>query len=366
MSNLMQASAQWASRPSDERFTSLTALAAHCEAIRNNSVERVLSSRQLHVEPAGDTEHRGLQCVGPNGHPVTFSHWSFNQVASEFGGSGGYLRSLPAPLAADCLNYQIHHAHSAKDMGILLTKDDMGNKQLRAATGPGYGRIWNGTIANGLAKRFGDGVTGHWRVPGEFGKRIVVTKDNTTLYASDRDMFVFLADEERRITVPNRRDGKPGSLARGFFMWNSEVGSKTFGFAYFLFDYACSNRIVWGAQEYKEVTIRHSKSAPFRWVDEVTPAIESFATSSSFGTEQILIKAQAKKVEDLDAFLKARKFTSAQIVGVKAAHFADEQRPIESLWDVTTGVTAYARGIQYQDQRVDLERAAGKILQLAA
>jgi hypothetical protein len=33
-------------------------------------------------------------------------------------------------------------------------------------------------------------------VPGEFGQRVAVTKQNTTLYASDRDMFVFLADEE--------------------------------------------------------------------------------------------------------------------------------------------------------------------------
>jgi hypothetical protein len=51
-------------------------------------------------------------------------------------------------------------------------------------------------------------------------------------------MFVFLADEERRIEVPARRDGQPGSLARGFFVWNTEVGDKTLGAAFFLFDYA--------------------------------------------------------------------------------------------------------------------------------
>ena len=52
-------------------------------------------------------------------------------------------------------------------------------------------------------------------VPGEFGGRVTVTKDNTTLYASDRDMFVFLADEENRIELPNR-DGrlKPGLFAQ--------------------------------------------------------------------------------------------------------------------------------------------------------
>src|SRR5436309_2315096 len=92
---------------------------------------------------------------------------------------------------------------------------------MRAVTGPRYGRIWNENVVEAMATRFGDGVTGDWRVPGEFGKRVEVTKDNTTLFAGDRDMFVFLADEDHRIEIPNRRNGQPGSLARGFFCWNS-------------------------------------------------------------------------------------------------------------------------------------------------
>src|SRR5205085_2211526 len=78
------------------------------------------------------------------------------------------------------------------------------------------------------------------------------TKENTTLFASDRDMFVFLADEDRRIEVPGRRNGSGGSMARGFFVWNSEVGDKTLGLGFFLFDYVCCNRIVWGADQYTE------------------------------------------------------------------------------------------------------------------
>ena len=44
---------------------------------------------------------------------------------------------------------------------------------------------------------------------------------------------------------------------------------------------------------------------------------------------------------------------------------ADAQRPIETLWDATVAVTAYARGIQHQDERVRFEREGGKILSLA-
>ena len=52
-------------------------------------------------------------------------------------------------------------------------------------------------------------------MPGEFGSRVTVTKDNTTLYASDRDMFVFLADEENRIELPNRREEESGPVFNG-------------------------------------------------------------------------------------------------------------------------------------------------------
>jgi hypothetical protein len=74
-------------------------------------------------------------------------------------------------------------------------------RALSAVNGPNYGHVWDADIIDLLVDRFGDGINGQWRVPGEFGQRVTVTKDNTTLFASDRDMFVFLADEENRIGI---------------------------------------------------------------------------------------------------------------------------------------------------------------------
>jgi hypothetical protein len=79
----------------------------------------------------------------------------------------------------------------------------------------------------------------------------------------------------------------------------------------------------------------------------------------------VIAAAQQRKLDKVDEFL-ANRFTKTQASAIKAAHMAEEQRPIETMWDVTVGVTAYARGIQYQDQRVGLEREAGKIMQLAS
>ena len=363
MSTLMQASRQWSSRPADERFTSLLDLNDATHAFRNHSQGKVLPSRALQCVPV-EGDNKGLMVVGPNGAPVNVTNWSFGQIAARAGAPAGYLRTLPSALAADNVNYGLQYVRDREDIGVLLYKDEGSVAELRAVTGPQYGRVWNSTITQALVDRFGDGITGDFRVPGEFGKAVEVTKDNTTLYASDRDMFVFLADEQNRISVPNRRDGKSGDMARGFFVWNSEVGSTTFGIATFLFDYVCCNRIVWGAQQHAEIKIRHTASAADRWLDEVVPAIENYAHSSTLSITSAIAEAKAKRLDNVDEFLMAR-FTRSEANAIKAAHMSDEDRPIETLWDVSTGVTAYARGISYQDERVKLERAAGKVLDLA-
>lgn len=357
---IMKASNQWATRPSDERFVSLGEMAGHFATIRGQSSSKVVPSRRLFAKPMAD--HQGMEIVGPNGHPFTPTHWSFGQVAGLAEAPAGYLRRMPSDIAADCINYGLQFVRGIEDVGVLLQSN--GDNVLRAATGPNYGRVWNADIVDTLIRRFGDGE-GSWRVPGEFGKRVVVTRDNTTLYASDRDMFVFLADEENRIDVPNRRSGAAGQMARGFFVWNSEVGSKSLGIAMFLFDYVCCNRIVWGAQGYTEMTLRHTASAPDKWLEELEPALVTYRTAATSDITGAIRAAQAAKVsDDVDAFLKAR-FGSGAVAPMKAAHMLEEQRPIETLWDVTTAATAYAKGIAHQDARIVIEKKAGEVLKLA-
>ena len=368
MTTLMQASHQWMSRPNDQRFVSLTELAAHLQSVRENSKSLTISSRAIEARPV-EGDHRALVVVGPNGAPVAPTHWSFGQLAQRAGAPAGYMRDLPAELAADCINYGLQR-REIEDIGVLLRKETSPDGSpamalMAALTGPNYGRIWNTTIAQKLVSHFGDGISGRWKVPGEFGKDVAITKENTTLYASDRDMFVFLADEKNRIEMPNRRPGLMGSLARGFFVWNSEVGAKSFGVATFLFDYVCCNRIVWGAEDYAEINIRHTASAPDKWIEEVTPALESYASASTRSITAAIEQSREKRLDDVDAFL-AKRFTKSQTAAIKAVHLNEEERPIETLWDAVTGVTAYARSIQHQDARVDLERTAGKMLDLAA
>lgn len=368
---LMQASNQWATRPADERFTSLTELLAHTKGQREASVARVLANRRVMAAPVeNDETGKGLVIIErQSGAPALPSHWSFGQLCGRVGAPAGYLRTLPAAMAADCVNYGLQARDTVDELGFLLRQEGHGNPaSLAAVTGPNYGRIWNAEIAQALVKRFGDGINGAFRVPGEFGQRVEVTKENTTLYAGDRDMFVFLADEDHRIEVPNRRNGQSGSMARGLFVYNSEVGAQTLGVAAFLFDYVCCNRIVWGAEGFKEIKIRHTSGAPDRWIEQVQPAIQRYANGAASIIQDKIIEAQAKKIGDrerVDAFLNTR-FTKSQAKAINLAHEAEEGRPIETLWDVTVGATAYARTIEWQDERVDIERKAGAVMALAA
>src|SRR6202045_1066491 len=240
MLHQMSANEQWRTRPQDERFTSLTDLQAKAQHVMDHSAARVVASKSI----SADIVDGKLVVVGPSGKAAIPSNWAFGQLSQRAGAPAGYLRDLPNELAADCLNYGLHVARPVEDVGVLLYQNG-GPAELHAVTGPNYGRIWNARLGAALVEAFGDGRTGAFRVPGEFGKQVAIDKENTTLYASDRDMVVFLADEEKSTEVPNRRDGKTGRISTGLAIGNSDVGGGTLWVARFAFDSFCCNRIIW-------------------------------------------------------------------------------------------------------------------------
>lgn len=375
MTTLMQASNEWMKRPADERFLSLTELHDKVHNARVNSVQRTVSTRQIEVQPHAADPIRGITVAGDDGL-IDPTHWSFGQLAQLSGAPASYLRKLPSPIVADAMNYGLRFNRDAEEVKLLATETPVlsqitGDKiashtALRAATGPNYGRVWNDDITSALIQKFGDGRTGDFRVPGEFGKQVEITRDNTTIYGSDRDIFIFLADETNRVEMKDRRNGQGGSLARGFFVWNSEEGSKSIGAAFFLFDYVCMNRIVWGVQEFKEIRLRHTAGAPDRWLEEISPVLMEYSEASAAPIEQTIAEAQQKRVDDdLQKFLASR-FTKSESKAIQNAHLREEGRPIETVWDAVTGVTAHAKTIPHQDARVDMERKGGNLLDLVA
>ena len=299
------------------------------------------------------------------------THWSFGQLCGLVGAPSGYLRQLPAPLAG--INLQHGLASNRAELVKTLEADD-GRVELRAVTGPDYGRIWDHELVGAVMRIAGDGVDDtRWKVPGTLdwstmvhNPFVEVTKDTTTLYASDRDVFLFLVDDTHPIEAGKLPNGDPDLYFRGFYCWNSEVGSKTLGMATFFLRGVCMNRNIWGAEGFEELSIRHSKFAAHRFAHQAAPALARFADSSAgpfvSGIRAARERIVAQSDEDRETFLRKRGFTKGETAKIIAAVLGEEGHPPTSVFDFVQGITAVARARPHQDARLDLEARAAKLM----
>ncbi|UWQ95501.1 DUF932 domain-containing protein [Rhodobacteraceae bacterium M385] len=368
-------SSEWFSRPDDDRYLSLDALFASVKGRAERSRTRTVESATIRVEAHRDNPER-LQLMMPGAEgPIAPTHWSFGQLSSLIGAPAAYLRQLPAPLAGINLQYGLTN-HRAEQIKTLETED--GRTELRAVTGPDYGRIYDHELVSAVQGIAGNGTGDtRWKVPGVldwstgiYNPRVDITKDTTTLYASDRDVFLFLVDDLNPIEAGTLPDGTPDLYFRGFYCWNSEVGAKTLGIASFYLRAVCQNRNLWGVEDFQEIKIRHSKYAANRFAHEATPALEAFANSSPApfidGIRAAREKIVARTDEDRSDFLRKRGFSKAAATTIIDAVLIEEGRPPESVYDFVQGVTAVARNRPQQDARLEMETRAKKLLESAA
>ena len=357
--NLYQAHAQWLARPADQRFETLQALneAVTARRLRSRSVDVDLGT-VCATECASEgtiTINRGLKAVEP-------THWSFGQLSGWIGAPADYLRKLPLSLAVQNINYGI--AYSAKERGALkfmaITREDSEINTLQAVTSTTYGRIWDADVTQ-CASRIVERSGGKF-----FNPKAYVNGEQrpSGLYASDRDVFIFMIDGGSFLDA-----GARAQLNRGFFMWNSEVGSRTFGLCTFLHNGVCGNHIVWGASEVKELTIRHTSGGPTRFDSDAMPALNAYVNASAAPEIAAIKRAQDYLLPDREddkivAWIREKgKFGREE--AKSAVSFAkSEEGECRSLWQVVQGLTAYARGYDFIDARVDLETRAGKLLAL--
>ncbi len=214
-------SSEWFSRPADERFLSLSDLHRSVKARAERSRARTLESRDVRVEARRDDGDRLSLVLPGEPEPIAPTHWSFGQLAGLVGAPAGYLRGLPAPIAGINLQYGLSQ-HRAEMVKAYTTED--GRTELRAVTGPDYGRIHDHELVEAVMRIAGNGTGDtRWKVPGcldwqtmTYNPRVDVTRDTTTLYASDRDVFLFLCDDLNPIEAGRLPDGSPDLYFRGF------------------------------------------------------------------------------------------------------------------------------------------------------
>ncbi|MGG7539678.1 DUF932 domain-containing protein [Rhizobium sp. Nf11,1] len=368
-------SSEWFSRPDDERYLSLSELHHAVKSRAERARVRTVETSAIRVEATRSNAER-LELVVPGGRqPIAPTHWSYGQLCSLVGAPASYMRQLPAPLAA--INLQHGLLDGRTELVKTLEMDD-GRTELRAVTGPDYGRIWDHALVSAIMNIAGNG-TGDtlWKIPGVLdwssmthNPFVDITKDTTTLYASDRDVFVFLVDDTHPIEAGRLPNGEPDLYFRGFYAWNSEVGSKTLGIASFYLRAVCANRNLWGTENFQEITIRHSKFAAQRFAHEAAPALTNFANSSPAafvaGIRAARERVVARNDEDRTDFLRKRGFSKAESGKIIETVLCEEGRPPESIFDFVQGITALARGKAHQDTRLELEGKAKKLLEQAS
>lgn len=368
-------SSEWFSRPDDERFLSLGELARSVRDRAERSRTRVVETALIHVE-ASRTDPERLSLLLPGAEaPVAPTHWSFGQLATQVGAPAAYLRQLPASLAGINLQYGLT-SNRAEQIKTLETED--GRVELRALTGPDYGRIFDHELVSAVQRIAGNGTGDtRWKVPGVldwstgiYNPHVDITQDTTTLYASDRDVFLFLVDDLNPIEAGRLPDGSPDLFFRGFYCWNSEVGAKTLGIASFYLRAVCQNRNLWGVEDFEEIKIRHSKYAASRFAHEAAPALTRFANSSPLpflnGVKAARERIVARDDDDRTEFLRKRGFSKAETAKIIDTVLTEEGRKPESVFDFVQGITAIARNKPHQDARLDLEARAKKLFERAA
>lgn len=287
-----------------------------------------------------------------NGQPREFTHWSFNQLCSLAKAPVDFMRRLPAQLVDDNVSYCLKFIREVEDVKVFSDASE-----LRAITGPGYGRVHDHEV---LAAAQSILDTGRW-VPanGHMGMR-----------ATDRSLQLFLIDEAHPIVVGRAPNGQDDVMYRGLRISNSEVGLSSLAVDGFFFRSYCMNGMIFGLKEAERITVRHSKSAPQRWAAEVKPSIEAYANTDGMKlVEAVKLTKEAIVAKDDDGalnFLKNLSFSKARASEIMERVTNEEGRPMRTAWDAVQGITAFARTIEGTEERADVERIAGRVWERAA
>lgn len=381
--NLMQASNQWATRPVDERFWNLAELLSMTKQYAEESRVKSVALSNCKVQPVGDGD---LVLAGPEGGQAQFQHYSFGQLSSLCGAPAGYLRGIPAPIAADCLTHGLSKIQG--EQSLLFHKN--GGLHLRCVTSEKYQRIWNWEIAElALALEEQEG----WKTPPgrpcglpgiptrlatqadvlrnashpSLGIKVGDEISPAGLYASDHDCFIFQINEDFPINA-----GGGETLYRGVFWSNSEVGAARFRATMFLFDSVCGNHIVWGAKVVAEISIRHTGEARKMFSQAMATITDRLHTSAAEDENRIeraknhLLGKDKESIVTL-VFGKSLGLSKSQCEDayVLAERFADDHHSDpRSAWGFAAGVTRLSQQ-GFADQRDAMDRAAGKVLDFA-
>ena len=369
---LFKASKQWSTRPEDERYYTIQDAFHASKQYAASAAEKLISPATLRAEAIGED----VQLVGRGDRPAMLTHWAFGQVSNLLGAPASYLRKLPATLAVQNLNHGLKSRYGTVD--APKTEDQLnmlahvnGGIVVRSLNSDKYSRIWNWEL---LGRMVDFGNYG-WCNPVPFATvNTEGQRGEPTIYVSDHDMFVFQVNNRNRIKEP----GNDSGLGRGFFVENSEVGAARLRITTFLYRYMCCNHIIWRAKNVNEISVKHIGDAHDRVMSQfghLAIELKRYAESSASEDEVRIASAKSRLIDAKDKdslldflFSKLRGQVTRTNLDASyqlALRHENTDGAARSYWGIAQGMTRHSQTLPYADERVSLDRAAGKVLEMA-
>jgi hypothetical protein len=338
---------EWASRPPDERFASVHALYEAARARRQRLEERSIETGTFRTE-ALDTDD--LAICETSGRIAALTHWSFGQLATIAAAPPQYLRSLPAPIASDAINYGLQRV--SRDEHQLFA-EDTAPWTVHAITSPRYARVHHDELASRVLDL---GVAVGWlrAMP---GREIPAPTQRP-------DMFLFLVDGNRDLDDPT--DRTQSGLFRGFILRNSDVGAAALTLDVFLFRMVCGNHIIWGFQHVAGFRRRHiGASIQDAWttsLNDVRAALDADTADDRTRLQRAMTR-EIGPTREAVLDLAVQRLDVSQKQAAEAYSLADqfETNP-RSIWGYVQGLTRLSQRTPWQDGRFALDRAASRLL----
>jgi len=346
----------WARRPGDEQFTQLSELSTHLKDRHLRSEFEIVSAVDLSIIDKGY-----MSVATPSKKwGMGLNNWSFTQLCQWADVPAFYLRKLPVDIAAFNLEYGLKNLSNNATLNLMSTDDSV-----RAVTSGTYGRVWDHQVVEMVEEVLDENPTARWVVPSEAS--FTSGHNPTTLYAGDRDMWVFLVKDNDPISIwnPNREEYE--TLYHGSIIRNSEVGKAKIEFLDFLYRSICSNRMIYMTDgSTKKFGIRHTISAPERFELEGKQILTQFLTTPSTVYKETLEKAMTTKVGETEDEVKDWMKAKLQITKKQAGRIIDraiaEEGDYRTPWVLTQGGTSLAKMQENTDTRVELERNMSRML----
>jgi len=360
MNALTHASKQLFDRPDDDCYGSIDLMEKFL--IGRESATRELKVKSMSVFPSENGETT-VKIGAETDQGIVqgyLNDWSFGNLCSLVPAPKRYINELPAELASDCLNHGLKTRFENNNGTVMNYTGGLS----RAFYSERYSRVSDLEVVQAVKE---SAVPVGYLPAGFFaGKRgglAPVRPEASGLYASDRDIFIFMAHEQEPFEVNG------DAYCHCFCLWNSEVTSKTLGFLTCLYRYICGNHMIWGARDVIERKARHVGD-PRQILNEFQMVIEGYEKYRNQIRDENYAKicaAQALPFADTrERVAKRLEEYMAKKEASSVLPFLDDSRAYPksklSAFGVAQAVTLYSQTAVFAEDRMKFDRIGGQII----